>query len=115
MAEVGNCWENQVFGGKVSWSGETSDPLFVSKWPSFLTSDDDIPARGKEKHTARKYFVSFHFIRNTHLQSFWDKAEPSDSTALYIKKTIGTSYLNPDIEALSTNSSEIKWPCFGRS
>lgn len=113
MAEIGNCWEDQVFGGKVSWSGETSDPLFVSKWPSFLTSNDDnpvVPTRGKEKQTARKYFVPFHFIQNMHLQSFWDKVKPNHLTALYIKKTIGISYSNPDIEASSTDSSEVKWP-----
>lgn len=110
MAEIGNCWENQVFDGKISSSGNTSDPLVVNKWPSFLTSDNIHPRRGKEKRTARKYFVPFHFIRNMHRQSFWDKVKPEHSNALYIKKTIGIEYLNPDAEALSTNSSETGWP-----
>lgn len=35
---------------------------------------------------------------------------PGDSTALYIKKTIGIQYSNPDTEVLSVDSTEINWP-----
>ena len=111
MAEIGSSWENQVFGGKVFWSGNTNDPLFVSKWPTFLDTDDYVPRRGTEKRTARKYAVPMHFIKNMHRQSFWDRVGPSgDTTALLIKKTIGIEYVNPDTEAVSVNSSETKWP-----
>ena len=109
MAEIGYCWENQVFGGNVFWSSKTSDPLFVSKWPSLFT-DSEFPKRGKEKRTARRYVVSLHFTRNMHRQGFWDNLVPGDSTALYIKKTIGIEYINPDEEALSIDSSQINWP-----
>ena len=111
MAEIGSSWENQVFGGKIFWSGNTSDPLFVSKWPTFLDTDDDVPRRGTEYRVARKYFVPVQFIKNMHRQSFWDRIGTStDTTALLIKKTIGIEYLNPDTEAVSVNSSETKWP-----
>ena len=111
QAEIGDCWENQVFGGKVSWSGDINDSLHVSRWPSFLTRGKGNPARGKEEHTARQYVVNMHFIRNMHLQSFWDGVKPHHQKALYIKKRIGIEYLNPDTEdAVSTNSSETRWP-----
>ena len=109
MAEIGYCWENQVFGGNVFWSSKTNDPLFVSKWPSFFT-DAEFPKRGKENRTARRYVVSLHFTRNMHRQDFWDNLVPGDSTALYIKKTIGIEYVNPDEEVLSIDSSQINWP-----
>lgn len=99
--------------GRSAGPGKQVIPSSSAKWPSFLTSNDDnpvVPTRGKEKQTARKYFVPFHFIQNMHLQSFWDKVKPNHLTALYIKKTIGISYSNPDIEASSTDSSEVKWP-----
>ena len=88
MAEIGYCWENQVFGGNVMWSRKASDPLFVSKWPNFFT-DGDHPTRAKQKHTARRYIVSSHFVKNLHRQAFWDNVRPGDETALYIKKTVG--------------------------
>ena len=111
MAEIGNSWENHVFGGKVIWSERnTSEPLFVSKWPSFLTSDDDYPKRGKEKQTARKYFVSRHFVQNMHRQGFWDNVKPEHLKALHIKKTIAIELLNPDEEATSIDSSQINYP-----
>ena len=110
MAELGCCWENQVFGGKITWSTKTSDPLFVSKWPSFFSSEHDYPTRGNEKSTARKYVVSHHYIRNMHRQSFWDNVKPDHKNALYIKKTIGIEYHNPDAEAVSVDSSRVNWP-----
>ncbi len=110
MAELGCCWENQVFGGRITWSTKTSDPLFVSKWPSFFSSEHDYPTRGKEKITARQYVVSHHYIRNMHRQSFWDNVKPDHKNALYIKKTIGIEYQNPDAEAVSVDSSRVNWP-----
>ena len=57
MAELGDSWESQVFGGKISWSSQsTSGPLFVCKWPSFLPSEDGYPKRGKEKSTPATSF-----------------------------------------------------------
>ena len=113
MAEIGNSWENQVFGGKIIWSGESaSDPLFVSKWPSFLTlSDGDpYPTRGREKTTARKYLVPFHYIMNLHRQEFWDSIRHDDVEALYIKKIVGIEYQNPDQSARSSDSSQDECP-----
>ena len=111
MAEIGSSWENQVFGGKIFWSGNIGDPLFVSKWPTFLDTDDYVPRRGTEYRTARKYVVPMHFIKNMYRQSFWDRVGSfGDATALLIKKTIGIEYVNPDTEAVSVNSSETKWP-----
>ena len=110
MAEIGCCWENQVFGGRITWSTKTSDPLFVSKWPSFLSSEHDYPTRGKEKSTVRKYVVSHHYLRNMHRQSFWDNVKPDHKNALYIKKTFGIEYRNPDAEAVSVDSSQNDWP-----
>ena len=110
-AEIGMSWENQVFGGRITWSGDSaSDPLFVSKWPSFLTEEDPHPRRGKEKRTARKYVVPFHYVRNLHRLEFWNNVKSDDDTALYVKKTIGIEYSNEDPEATSINSSEIDWP-----
>ena len=109
MAEIGNSWENQVFGGKIHWSGKMNDPLFISKWPTFLR-DDDYPARGKEKVTNRKYVVSLHYVRNVRRQGFWDNVVPEDTTVLYIKRTIGIEYVNPDLDAPSIDSSHINWP-----
>ena len=110
MAEIGSSWENHVFGGKIFWSGNTGDPLFISKWPTFLDTDDYVPRCGTEYRTARKYVVPAHFIKNMHRQSFWDRAASADITALLIKKTTGIEYVNPDAEAVSVNSSETKWP-----
>ena len=110
MAEIGNSWENQVFGGKIHWSGLMNDPLFISKWPTFFTAHDDYPRRGKEKATNRRYIVSLHYVRNVHRQGFWDNVVLSDGTALYVKRTIGIEYANPDTEALSIDSSQINWP-----
>ena len=113
MAEIGNSWEHQVFGGKVMWSGESaSDPLFVCKWPSFLTlsGEDDYPTRGNENFTARKYVVPFHYIQNLHRQEFWESMGSEDAGALVIKRTIGIEYQNPDTGALSTDSSQEETP-----
>lgn len=105
MAEICSCCENQVLGGKIIGSGNTSDPLFVSKWPSFLTSDDYYPEGGQEKRTASHYVVSFHFIQNTHQQGFRDNVVSGDTTALYIVRLIGIEHSSSDTEALSINSS----------
>ena len=109
MAEIGNSWENQVFGGKIIWLQTVNDPLFVSRWPSFLASGDDCPKRGREKLTARSYVVSLHFIRNMHRQGFWQNMVLADATALYIKKTIGIEHNNHDQETSSNDSSTINW------
>lgn len=110
MAEIGNSWENRVFGGKISWSGKPSDPLLVSKWPSFFTSDDEFPRRGRERRTARRYVVSLHFIRNMHRQAFWDRVKRDHTSVLYINKTIGVEYLNPLDDTGSVDSSQNDLP-----
>ena len=112
MAEIGICWENQVFGGKIMWEGTVNDALFVSKWPSFLSGRDScVRRRREEKRTARKYVVPFHFIKNMHRKGFWDDVIPGDVSALYIKKTIGIEYLkdDPNLETLPFNFSQINW------
>ena len=112
MAEIGNSWENQVFGGKIIWSGESaSDPLFVSKWPSFLTpsSGDPYPTRGYEDGTARKYLVPFYYIQNMHRQDFWDSVSTDDTETLYIEKTVGIEYRNPEMGPRSTFFSQGEW------
>ena len=110
MAEVGNSWENQVFGGKIIWSGKANNLLFVNEWPSFFTSDDKYPERGTENSTSQKYIVSIHFLRNLYRQGFWDSVKSEHTNALHVKKAIGIEYKNPDPQAFSIDPSRILWP-----
>lgn len=122
VAEIGNSWENQVFGGKITWAGQCGDPMFVSKWPSFqIRIGADCPRRGKEARSAREYVMPFHFVANLHRQSFWDQRIRDDVTALHVKRTIGIHFANQrtdeeeEDEELLANESEEEWPQDRRS
>lgn len=110
MAEIGNSWENQVFGGKIIWSGKANDPLFVDEWPSFLTSDDNYPKRGSENGTSQKYIVFIHFLRNLYRQGSWENVQSKHANALHVKKAVGIEYQNLDPQAVSIDPSSTMWP-----
>ena len=91
LAELGACWENHVFGGKIQLGAEPEYPLIITKWPSFI-ADTDVPHRRGFKGTATNYIVPMHYICNLHTQAFWDKTtwtQIGDHTALHIRKLIG--------------------------
>lgn len=112
-AETGYSWEAWVFGGIVELDHlDASNPLMVSKWPSFLTSKEYL-RRGGWKESVTRYLVSMHYRLNMNRQGFWENLDPHDTTALYIQKVIGIRIRCPhpeiDSDWYASDSSEGIW------
>jgi len=91
LAEIGACWENEVFGGQIHLGKGSECPLFLVKWPTF-DADLKVPIRRGFKRTSTRYVVPMFFVWNLFRQEFWDKVNgerPGDETALRIKKRFG--------------------------
>ena len=115
VAEAGYSWENFVFGGIIELLDcNPANPLLVIKWPNFLKGDGDL-RKGGWKPTATQYIVPMQFILNVRAQKWWDGVEKEDTTALYIKKTIGIRVKRPesyniDPELNPSDHSDSTWP-----
>ncbi|KAK4693206.1 hypothetical protein P7C71_g4152, partial [Lecanoromycetidae sp. Uapishka_2] len=108
LAEIGYCWENQVFGGQIHMGIGSKYPLFVVKWPTF-DSDTSVPMRQGFKGTATRYIVPMYYLWNVRSTDFWEKlsklsqkkapkgkAPVAQDDSLRIKKQIGYRLVRPD-------------------
>lgn len=115
VAEAGYSWENFVFGGIIELLNcNPANPLLVIKWPNFLKGDGDL-RKGGWKPSATQYIVPMQYILNMKSQKWWDSVERKDTTALYIKKTIGIRVRRPegyaiDHELNPSDNSDGTWP-----
>ena len=118
VAELGLCWENEVFGGVIMSSRESlNSPLFVYEWPSFLARNAEMnPERTLPARLSTTYLISLYYIRNIQSQEYWDAVRgraPSHHT-LRIRKSVGLrrEYQGNDFDRNwdPGTSSEGMWP-----
>lgn len=115
VAEAGYSWENFVFGGIIELLDcNPANPLLAIKWPNFCKGDGDL-RKGGWKPSATQYIVPLQYITNLRTQIWWDSVEKEDTTALYIKKTIGIRVDCPEQDDIdsdldNSDSSDRIWP-----
>lgn len=63
LAEMGYCWENEVFGGEFKLGIDGDYRLFIVKWPTFDTDITQlVPKRRGFKKTSTRWIVPMYYI-----------------------------------------------------
>lgn len=120
-AEIGYCWETEVFGGILMGHASRGNAIEMSKWPNHIPvglgrpGRPLAPQRRGSKASVTRYFVPAHFIHNVQQQVFWDRLEPVDFRSFRVRKMIGARMKIPeglwqDDEWEEDKSSEGEWP-----
>ncbi|MCJ1451313.1 hypothetical protein MMC28_001649 [Mycoblastus sanguinarius] len=98
-AELGDCWENAVFGGKISMA-DKGMILWICKWPSVYTEGyGHVPKRRAMKRSWTFYLVNSRWAQQIQRQNFWDEMPSTSTVWLHVPKTLGKrEYADDDAE-----------------
>ena len=123
IAEIGYCWENEVFGGELMHQGDTSaqflGPLIVLKWPhhnvgkTLLTGATQgwVPrlTRAGAKKSQTYYYVPAAYILDVTRREYWEGAGTAKIPKVVGARRRAGSELRLDPDWFSDESSEGEW------